>query len=141
MRKNWVASAQGMLKRCACRQFRPSGRVIVGSLLLSNNDPGRFDHAGRCFVAFGAPLVRKNWVASAQGMPNRCACQQFRVASATQWPNAHRGNLLGSAGESQGDFGLRQWEDLVPKDPCVCCFDTKERAPETPKLSPIANTA
>ena len=141
MRKNWVASAQGTLKRCACRQFRPSGWVIVGSLLLSNNDPGCFDHARRRFVAFGVSLLRKNWVASAQGMLKRCACPQFRVASATQWPNAHRGNLLGSAGESQGDFLKRQWEDLVLKDSCVCCFDMKERAPKTLELSPIASTA
>ena len=52
-----------MLKSCACHQFRPSGRVIVGSLLLSSNDPGRFDHAGQGFVGLGGSLLRKNWVA------------------------------------------------------------------------------
>ena len=78
LRKNWVASAQGMLKRCACQQFRPSGRVIVGSLLPSNNDPGCFDHAGQCFVALGGSLLRKNWVATTQGVLKRCACAQFR---------------------------------------------------------------
>ena len=82
---------------------------------------------GHCCVKTGSRAHRA-------GMPNRCASPPFRAASATQRLNRYRGNLLGSEGESQGDFGQRQWEDLVLKDHCVCKFRHQGACSRDPRI-------